>query len=203
MTKPVLSTVDDEIDGRTARRDRNRDAVVDAVIELFLAGIVDPSAAQIAQRAGVSLRSVFRYFDDIGSLRNAAIERHFARVAPLFALDRIGEGPLPDRIHRFVAARLRLHAGVAVPARVATANASRSPMLADRLSRARQELRTQLEAMFAPELARLTPSVRRGTVATLDALCSLEGIDHLTIRLGLTSTQAADALRRALAAQLG
>ena len=55
-------------DGRTARRDRNRDAVLDAVLDLFGEDSLAPAPAEVAERSGVSLRSVYRYYEDRDAL---------------------------------------------------------------------------------------------------------------------------------------
>ena len=44
-------------DGRTARRDRNREAVLDAVLDLFADGAIAPAPAEVAARSGVSRRA--------------------------------------------------------------------------------------------------------------------------------------------------
>ena len=62
-------------DGRRARRERNREAVLDALMELVKEGDDDPSVDDIAARAGVSYRSVYRYFDDRADLFDAATKR--------------------------------------------------------------------------------------------------------------------------------
>src|SRR6185312_6061085 len=60
------------VDGRTARKDRNMVAVLDAVLELFVRGDLIPSPEAIAQRSGVSLRSVYRYLAASRDLVHAA-----------------------------------------------------------------------------------------------------------------------------------
>ncbi len=87
---------DTPVDGRTARRDRNRDLVLDAVIDLFGEGRLSPNATDVATRSGVSLRSVYRYFEDQDALVRAAIARHAERIAPLLEVPDPGEGPLDD-----------------------------------------------------------------------------------------------------------
>src|SRR3546814_2134204 len=62
-------------DGRSLRRDRNRMAVIDAVLALYDSGNLAPSSDDIAERAGTSVRSVFRYFDDVDDMLRAAIGR--------------------------------------------------------------------------------------------------------------------------------
>ena len=70
-------------DGRSARRERNRDAVLDALVELTTEGLDDPSIDDIADRAGVSYRSVYRYFRDRSEMMDEATDRAVAWIKPL------------------------------------------------------------------------------------------------------------------------
>lgn len=63
-----------EIDGRTLRGERNRQALIDAAMDLVNEGNLMPSAQEIAQRAGVGLRGVFRHFGDMEGLITALDE---------------------------------------------------------------------------------------------------------------------------------
>jgi AcrR family transcriptional regulator len=56
------------IDGRSARAERTRRAVIEAHIALIRAGELKPTGAQIAERAGVSLRSLWGHFGDLETL---------------------------------------------------------------------------------------------------------------------------------------
>ena len=88
----------DEGDGRSLRRKRNRDAVISALIDLIQEGNLTPTVAKIADRAAVSHRSVFRYFDDLNDLARTAIETEFRKTWPLSVITNVGEGPLDERI---------------------------------------------------------------------------------------------------------
>jgi len=55
-------------DGRKQRSQASRSKIVGAFMELIEQGDPAPSAARVAKRAGVGLRSVFRHFDDMDSL---------------------------------------------------------------------------------------------------------------------------------------
>ena len=61
-------------DGRALRGQRNRQALMDAAIDLVNEGNLAPSAQEIAQRAGVGLRGVFRHFGDMEGLITAIDE---------------------------------------------------------------------------------------------------------------------------------
>ncbi|MEE2031788.1 TetR/AcrR family transcriptional regulator [Rhodococcus chondri] len=56
------------IDGRSARAERTRQAVIEAHIGLIRAGELKPTGVQIASRAGVSLRSLWGHFGDLETL---------------------------------------------------------------------------------------------------------------------------------------
>jgi AcrR family transcriptional regulator len=196
-------TVDDPvIDGRTARRDRNRELVLDAVIELFTEDQLAPNAADVAARSGVSLRSVYRYFEDHDALVRAAIARHAERVAPMLDVPEIGLGPLAARVDRLVEWRLRLYETAAPTARAALLRAPGNQLLGEQIARAREAMRRQNEAMFAPELAAMSAARRRAATASVDVLLQFESAEHMRVVLGLTLAQTADALRRALTALL-
>ena len=62
-----------------------REAIVDATIALLEDGDLRPTAPRVAERASVSVRSVFQHFDDLQSLHTAVAERIVDRVAVLVA----------------------------------------------------------------------------------------------------------------------
>lgn len=192
----------DTVDGRVARRDRNRAAVLDAVVALFSEGTVDPTPEAVAARVGLSPRSVYRYFDDRDALLRAAIEHHLAEVAHLYRIHAIGEGPLDGRIDRFVAGRLRLYDAIAATARVARLRAATNPILGRQVEWTREVLREQIERHFAPELEALPPTRRRARLAAVDALTELESLDHYRVHRRFTAAETARLLTDALTALL-
>jgi AcrR family transcriptional regulator len=182
------------VDGRTARRDRNRDAVLDAVLDLFRDDNLVPGVAEVAERSGVSARSVFRYFEDADELVRLAIRRQLERVGHLFEMDGEGEGALDVRIDRLVEARLDLYDAIAPVARAAMLRAASNPLIAERMEERRRFLKTQLQRHFAPELTALPKQDRPGALAALDVLCGFEGIEQLRRNEGLRRADARRAL---------
>jgi AcrR family transcriptional regulator len=189
-------------DGRTARRDRNRDAVLDAVLDLFAEDALEPSAVQVAERSGVSLRSVYRYFEDTDELVRAAIERNLVRVGPLFVVDGLGEGALDERVRRMVRSRLALYEQVQPLMRATLLHAGEHEILAERLATVRRLLREQVEAMFAPELSVRPARQRREVTAALDLLLAFESMERLRKVQRLTRPETARVLTRAVGAVL-
>jgi AcrR family transcriptional regulator len=70
-------------DGRKQRSERSRLAIVDAMLDLITGGKMEPSAAEIAERAGVSARTVFRHFEEMDSLYSEMTERMEAEILPI------------------------------------------------------------------------------------------------------------------------
>ena len=69
MAAPRTIVLDlEETDGRRRRSLDSRARIVDAMLELARQTGAAPSAEQVAQRAGVGLRTVFRHFQDMESL---------------------------------------------------------------------------------------------------------------------------------------
>jgi TetR/AcrR family transcriptional regulator of autoinduction and epiphytic fitness len=165
------------VDGRRARRERNRAAVIDALLSLIDESHVPPSADDIAQRAGVSVSSLFRYFESLDDLQEQTIERHYERFAPLYEIAGMGVGSRADRIDRLVDARITLYRSIAPVARLARSRSLDNPRLAERLAEMRSRFSRQIRDHFAPELATLPRADGNDLVVLLDTLTSFESWD--------------------------
>ena len=73
-------------DGRRLRSAASRRRIVEAMRDLVREGAVSPRAEEVAARADVGLRSVFRHFDDMESLYREISELILAEVRPLLLL---------------------------------------------------------------------------------------------------------------------
>src|SRR5437868_15373746 len=70
-------------DGRVRRGERNREAIIDALLACYHDGNPAPSVPEVAARAGVSVRSVHNHFDDMESLRAEVAQRQAQRYGDL------------------------------------------------------------------------------------------------------------------------
>lgn len=70
-------------DGRRERSRSSRSKIVAAMLDLVGNGDYAPSAARVAEFAGVGLRSVFRHFEDMDALYREMGEIIEARVLPI------------------------------------------------------------------------------------------------------------------------
>jgi AcrR family transcriptional regulator len=77
-------------DGRLERSRTSRTKIVAAMLDLVGNGDVNPSAARVADQAGVGLRSVFRHFEDMDALYREMGEVIEARVRPIIVEPPVG-----------------------------------------------------------------------------------------------------------------
>jgi len=180
---PSRDPSDDRIstDGRRLRREHGRVVTLDATIDLILAGISPPTVEQVASEAGVSVASVYRYFDSIDELRMACIRRYLDRYSDLMEIPEIGQYDLADRIRHVVDSRLRFYETVEPIARFARREAARSTDMDETLQRVRATLSDQLAQHFAVELDRLRPAERAERLAVVTLLTSFEGWDQMAV----------------------
>lgn len=183
-----------ETDGRRLRRSRNRDAAVDALLSLYRDGRLDPSAAEIAERAGLSPRSLFRYFDDVDDLVRSAVDRQLQIVVPVLERTVDRSQPLTRRIDDFVDHRLALMDTIGKVGRVARLKAPFHEAIASNLAVKRTYLRRHLELTFEKELATMEPAERRSTLAALDVATSYEALELMADDQGLTRDETRAAL---------
>lgn len=191
------------VDGRRARRERGRASVVDAMFGLLQEGHYPPTVEAVAERAGVSASSVFRYFDSLDDLQHRTVERYFERFAPLFTVPSLGQGDLAGRITRLVEARLDLYEAIGPLARLARARALDTPRLARSLAETRVMLAGQVAEHFAAELAPRSPADAEDLVDAVDALTSFEAWDLLRTTHGRSRPQVRRAWVAALRALTG
>lgn len=185
-------------DGRRARRDRSREQAVDAVLELLDEGIARPTAQQVAMRSGVSLRSIFRIFDDVDSLHSEAALRQLDRNRHLY-VQAPDAGPLTRRVKAVVELHDQLYSAVAPVRRAGMRASHTSDALADQLDENRTWLHEEINRVFAAEL---TGRNVRVTAAALELLLSFEAWDQLAATQGLDSTARKAVTTRAIIALL-
>lgn len=175
-----------QLDGRVARRQRNVNAVLDVVLEMFGEEALFPTIEQAATRSGLSLRSLYRYFADPAELLEATIVRSRERGREAAQLHAIGEGLRDDRIEDFVASRLRLYDSVGPVYRATVANAARLPRINDELTNTRNAFREQFAVQFKPELQAMVPKERAVALSVGDLVSQLDSVDYLRRHRGLS-----------------
>jgi len=175
-------------DGRRRRGEDNRARIVAAMLEIIHAGEIAPGAEQVAQRADVGLRTVFRHFQDMDSLyREMSVvigkELHAAADTPFQAQDWRG------RVVELIGRRSWAFEKVGPFLRASSVFRYRSKFLdADNADFA-TALRAILKRQLPPEVAR-----DQLKVEALDLLLSFETWSRLRREQGLTPKRAREVL---------
>jgi AcrR family transcriptional regulator len=139
------------VDGRTARSERTRNAIVDAHVQLILEGDLRPTADRIARLAGVSLRALWSHFADMEALLAASGQRILERRDAAF--DPISPDlTLAERISAFCHQRARLLEQIAPAAKASALKEPFSPALQRYRGLHVDRVREELKTLFAAEI---------------------------------------------------
>lgn len=183
----------EKLDGRRRRSLDSRARIVGAMLELTRETALLPSAEQVAQRAGVGLRSVFRHFRDMDSLYGE-IQRPFEAALRAKALEPFKGETWQDRVVELIGRRSGAFETVA-PYRHA----------ADTMRPTSAYLQAQHATLTVTLRAILRGVIPRGAVdaptfEALDLLLGFEAWSRLRRDQGLTPRQARNALETAVRA---
>ena len=173
-------------DGRRQRSERSQTAIIEAALALMDEGALVPTAQQIADRAGVGIRSFFRHFADMDSLFLAADEMLISSYEALFEVDN-RTGTLSER----VAQAIDLYGNAFDQLRpiilCTQAQLWRSPKLRENYAWHQKRLRKELE-LWLPEVVAL-PKDRR---EALHAVASFDMWQRLREHQGLSPKASSD-----------
>jgi AcrR family transcriptional regulator len=167
---------DENSDGRVLRGERTRVLIVSAILALLREGVVRPTAEQIAARAQVGVRTVFRHFDDMENLyaaMNAVLGEEIRLLlgpeADPFA------GAIKQRVRELVRRRLQIYECVAPARRRTFEREARSTEVQTGLVRFNRLLAAQTREAVGPELEGHPADL----LEALDAVLSFEYWDRL------------------------
>lgn len=180
----------DEADGRRLRAARNREAVVVAVLDIIRQqnGGPIPGAAEVALRAGVSERTVFRHFADLETLFFAAAQ-HQRPIIAGYLTPRPDQKELDKRITALVRLRSRMYEDIGAVRRVAMRLVAAHPSLAVAITEASKAERQQVADTFERELAKAGPK-RPALLDQLDLVTGWSSWEHLRTQQGYSAERA-------------
>jgi AcrR family transcriptional regulator len=190
MNAFTLPVQEPDADGRRRRAQDSRQRIVNAVMDLIGEGQVFPNAEQVAARADVGLRTVFRHFNDMESLyreMSAIIERQLMAVAaqPLQATD------WRDRVLELAARRANTFDMIAPFKRASDVHRHRSPTLQADVGRLVQMSRAIVRRELPPEIV-----ADDHRFEMIDMLLSFEIWDRLRLGQGLDKAAAQALIER-------
>ncbi|MFR9777817.1 TetR/AcrR family transcriptional regulator [Micromonospora sp. MS34] len=148
----VDTDVPARVDGRAARAERTRAAIVAAHLALIDEGDLRPTGERIAERAGVSLRTLWTNFKDMETLFAATGQRIGERLGALWR-PIPAELPLTRRIAEFSDQRARMLEALGPSARASALREPFSRQLRRNRELAIDRVRREIELVFDHELA--------------------------------------------------
>jgi AcrR family transcriptional regulator len=186
------------IDGRRLRSERTRLSIIDAFILLLRENPSHtPTAVQIAERAGYSVRSIFQRFPDLSALRVAATD--FAIECVLRQLPvRDNAADRATRIRDQVQTRAQICEEWLPLYRALVMDRSDSAEIDLRVRRAREATWKRLELMYWPELSDLSSADRRQMLIPIEALTDYESWARMRGEHGLSIAAACEVWIRAI-----
>jgi AcrR family transcriptional regulator len=185
------------VDGRHLRSERTKRLIIEAYTALVRETGQMPTALQIADRAGYSVRSIFERFPDLHALRIAATDLAIGEAKAQSALRDV-EADRATRIRSQVEARARGCERWLALWRVLSTNNTDSPELQQRIRMIRQLIVMRMEIMFKPELAALGEVERRRTLIALEALTDFDSWARMKEMFGLSFEEACEVWVKAI-----
>lgn len=186
-----------QVDGRRLRSERTRHLIIEAYLDLLNLAPGTPTAAQIAARAGYSVRSIFERFSDLDALGLAAMDYALA-VGEAEAVVRDVDGDRPARIRSHVETRAYATEKWLPLWRILIRTQDKMPDLKSRIALARQGNLERLKLMYRPELSTLEAPARAQLLVALVVLISFESWDLMRDHFGLSPEEARDVWRSAI-----
>jgi AcrR family transcriptional regulator len=194
---PADKAVPARMDGRRLRSERTKQLIIEAYLAPLRENPEVPTAAQIARRAGYSVRSVFERFDDLLALSLAAADYAFA-AGLAQATIRDLDGGRAARIRSQVETRAGICEQWLPLWRVLLHNQRESSLLTMRIDRMRDAVWARLMLMYRPELSTLAEADRTALLIALEALTDFESWGRMRERHGLSVEAARDVWFRAI-----
>ncbi|MFO1079437.1 MAG: hypothetical protein U1E23_02245 [Reyranellaceae bacterium] len=184
------------LDGRRRRSEQTRRAIIEAYLDLLSRGSGMPTANQIAEAAGYSVRSIFERFSDLNALSLATAD-HAIVLGQTEAAARDVDADRATRIASHTGTRA-LACEKWLPLWRMITQPGQLPELATRVRMVRLGNLERIKLMYAPELATLDEAARHETALALAILTSFESWDQLRHCHGLSLEAAQAVWRRAV-----
>jgi AcrR family transcriptional regulator len=185
------------VDGRRLRSERTRLVIIEAYLALLRREPKMPTAAQIAEVAGCSVRSIFERFADLNALTLATADYALAQAAAE-ATARDVNADRPTRIRSHVAIRAAACERWLPLWRVLVITQEQFAELQLRVSLARKGNVERMRLMYGPELALLEEKEREELLVAMAALISFESWDQMRDCFQLSMEAAQSAWRLAI-----
>lgn len=180
------------LDGRRARSERSRERIIEAVLTLVKGGMINPGAQRVADLAQVSLRTVYRHFEDIESLYEEIANVCESKFMPIFMRPYVStdwKGQLGEHLNR----RLQVFEDTLYLRLCTNSRRFQSPSLMQHYNRYLKSERSVIEALIPEELQGDTD-----LVAVLDIAMCFGTYHRLRLEIGYSPAKTKEIVTRIL-----
>jgi AcrR family transcriptional regulator len=185
-----------KVDGRRLRSAQTKLAIIEAFLALLRQNSVMPTAAQLADEAGCSVRSIFGLFSDLDALRLATADYAIAQ-GQAEAVARDIDGDRPARIRSHVETRA-LACEKWLPLWRIITNLDQVGEMRARVVLARLANIERMKLVYRLELSCLPEEARDQLLTALAVLISFESWDQMRHCYGLSMDAAEEGWRSAI-----
>lgn len=185
-------------DGRHRRAEKSQQAIIAAALALVRETGEPPAPEAVAERAGVSRRTLFRLFEDLDALHAALVAYQRAEVLQRFPPPLDPTLPLPQRLDALVSHRAAVYDYVLPLRIVAERRAHQQPVIAEAIRQGRRQFRVHLELMLTGVFDALPAGLRRDRLDEAELLSSIGSWRVLRHDQGRSRAAATRILRAAL-----
>ena len=183
-------------DGRLKRSVATRKKILQALTALTYEGVLSPTAEQVAMRADVGLRTVFRHFDDMDSLYREINTDLELKVQPLLKI-RLSGSTWQERVLQSIEIRSDFYESTAAMYLASQVHRHESDFLTQNLMDSARQQRDLLQRLLPAAVAKNSTLLN-----ALDLVLSFETWIRLRREQGLALAQARDVVRLAVMALL-
>lgn len=194
---PGADTAPPKADGRRERSATSRRRILAAMIDLIESGLPSLTAEAVAARAGVSLRTVFRHFEEMENLHLEIAALVFEKVRPILD-QQLERREWPDMLEESVANRAEFFEIIAPFKTAIDVHRHRSRAIAAQHRRITVMSRDLLAASLPAEVVSDHPLFE-----LLTLLLSIETWQRLREQQGMSVSEASEAVLRAVRAVAG
>lgn len=177
----------EELDGRRQRATESKRRIALAMLDLVREGQTDPSADEVADRAGVGRRTVFRLFNDMEGVYREMHAVMVERLQPMFTAPFAGS-TWRARVEELIERRAKMFEIMLPIKSAADAHRYRSAFLQNEHKKITKLQRDALLAVLKQKLA-------ADKIEALDLTLSFEAWRRLRYEQGLSIKQASATLR--------
>jgi len=171
--------VEEKKDGRHERVERGKRAVFEALVELFSEGRYNPPVAEVAARAGVSERTLFRYFGSYNEVIAGMVGYWYPRVQHYLNADPPA-GDLAARVLALVELRIEFSEKQGVVTRTSEALAHEWPAAAMARYGRVELLNQQLRKWLGDDIKRVSDE----KLVVLSTLLDIPNMEAMSVALG-------------------